>query len=172
MYWCNWSCLYCSLYICFQHIHHDHCGLYPVLLYHSFWLGFQRMDFLVICPRIFLRALPSVFWLIIPDRTYFMLRWDYFDALVFWHARYLARIRARLFAGLHCYFCLGYLLGSGRPLSSLPNLGITGSRLEYFFVGSSLSVHSDVGLLSFRRRLDGLIVDNVETSCKLHCIMC
>ena len=62
--------------------------------------------------------------------------------------------------------------GSRQSLYSLPGLGITWSCSEYLFIGSSWLVWYDVGLLLFHRRSDGLIVDNVEISFKLYCIMC
>ena len=80
-------------------------------------------------------------------------------------------------------FDTGYLLGftlifvriitwgSGRSLSSLPNLWLTGSCSDYFFNGSSWPGWSYVGLVLFRRSSYGLIVDNVELSVKIWCIM-
>ena len=62
--------------------------------------------------------------------------------------------------------------GYKRSLSSPLDLGINWHCSDYLFIGMSWSGRYDVGLLSFCRRLDGLIVDNVETWCKLYCIMC
>ena len=60
--------------------------------------------------------------------------------------------------------------GSGRSLSSPPNIGLTGSCSDYLFIGSNWSGCPDGGLMLFCRRSDGLIVDNVELLVKLYCI--
>ena len=105
MWRCNGRWLYHGLWICIHPRQDGHQGIYPVLIYHSSWLGFQRMDFLIIHPQIFLRALAIVFWLFIADHFYCMLGWDYFYALVFWDNQNFARLRVFLFAGFYCYFC-------------------------------------------------------------------
>ena len=62
--------------------------------------------------------------------------------------------------------------GSKQYMSSLTNLGLTRIWLEYLFINSSWSGRSDVGLVLFHWRLGGLIVDSVELSVTLYCIMC
>ena len=62
--------------------------------------------------------------------------------------------------------------GSERSLSSPSDIWIKGNCSEYFFIRSNWLVWSDVGLLSFSRCLDGLIIDNVETSWKIYSIIC
>ena len=85
-------------------IHRSHPGLYPVLLYHSYLLGFQIMYFLVICPWISMRDLPYAVYLFDPARSYYMFLWASFGALVLCPACDHARLGFWLFTWFYSYF--------------------------------------------------------------------
>ena len=102
-----------------------------------------------------------------------MLRWASFGVLVFWNACNRARLQARLSFWLNSYFYLDDHLRV-RTISVFSVLYCTYRKLLRFSLSLMLKyrlVWSDSGLVPFCRRSDALIVDNVELSVNLYCIM-